>query len=511
LNTLDLLMGGLSTAIQPENLLAALIGALLGTIVGILPGLGPSTTVALLIPVTFTMHAESSLIMMLAVYCGAMYGGTLTSVLLKIPGEASSVMTSIDGYEMAKQGRAGPALAISAIGSFIGGTLSVIALMLIAPPLSQFALKFGPAEYVALMIFALVIAATLIGDSLIKGLFSIGLGMGVAVVGTDLQSGIARMTFGIGHLLDGIDVIVVIIGVFGIAEVFQYLAQKRRAGGEARLTLTGRLTPSKTDLKQSAAPIARGSIIGFLAGVVPGSGSTLGSFIAYTVEKRLSKHPERFGKGAIEGIASAETANNSATGGALVPLVTLGLPGSGTTAVLLGALMMYGVRPGPQMMTEQSGLMWAIIASLYISNIMLLILNLPLIRLFVKILDVPARILMPLILVFACIGAFSINGSINDVWMVLIFGLIGFFMRETGLSPALFVLALVLGEQLEISLRQSLYISKGSIAPFFSSPICLVLIIISFAVLALDVYGRFKKRGRTLGLASHTGDAPNGE
>ncbi len=494
MDTFDLLMGGLSIAIQPENLIAALIGALLGTIVGILPGLGPSTTVALLIPVTFTLQAEGSLIMMLAVYCGAMYGGSLTSVLLRIPGEASSVMTAIDGYEMAKKGRAGPALAISAIGSFIGGTLSVVALMFVAPPISEFALKFGPTEYVSLMLFALIVSATLIGNSLWKGFFSVALGMGVAMVGTDLQSGVARLTLGFGHLLDGINIVVAIIGIFGAGEVFSFLARQIKGKAEKRIALKGKVMPTAADMKQTAAPIARGSLIGFLAGVLPGSGSTLGSFIAYTVEKRVSKHPEQFGKGAIEGVASAETANNSATGGALVPLMTLGLPGSGTTAVLLGALMMYGVRPGPQMMSEQPTLMWAIIASLYISNIVLLVLNLPLIRFFVKILDVPTRVLMPLIMVFAVIGAYSINGSINDIWLLLIFGIVGYLMRETGLSPALFVLAMVLGEQLERSLRQATYISMGSLEPFVTSPISLTLLVVSALVILMDVYKKWRQR-----------------
>ncbi|WP_246041635.1 tripartite tricarboxylate transporter permease [Robertmurraya kyonggiensis] len=487
-------MQGLSTATLPSNLLAALIGALLGTIVGILPGLGPSTTVALLIPVTFSVSPESGLIMMTAVYCGAMYGGSLTSILLKVPGEASSVMTAIDGYELAKKGKAGPALAISAIGSFIGGTFSVILLMIIAIPLSKFALKFGPTEYMAIMLFALILSVTLIGNSIIKGVLSLALGIGVAVIGTDLQSGVTRNTLGIAHLTDGIDVIVAIIGVFGIGEVLHFLATRKQGQSDKRLSITGKLMPSKQDFKHTAAPIGRGSIIGFLSGLLPGSGSTLGSFIAYSVEKRFSKKPETFGKGALEGVASAETANNSATGGALVPLLTLGIPGSGTTAVLLGALMMYGIQPGPQLMTEQPVLVWAVIASLYISNIVLLILNLPMIRFFVKILDIPTRVLMPLILVFALIGAFSINNSINDIWLVLIFGLLGLFMRVVGLSPAIFILALVLGDQMEQSLRQSLIISKGSLIQFVTSPISLTLLIIAFGLLAYDVIKRFKSQ-----------------
>lgn len=492
MEALDLLMQGLSTATLPQNLLAALIGALLGTIVGILPGLGPSTTVALLIPVTFSVSPESGLIMMTAVYCGAMYGGSLTSILLKVPGEASSVMTAIDGYELAKKGKAGPALAISAIGSFVGGTLSVILLMLIAVPLSKFALKFGPTEYMAIMLFALILSVTLIGNSIMKGILSLALGIGVAVIGTDLQSGVARMTLGISHLTDGIDVIVAIIGVFGIGEVFHYLANRKVGQSDKRLSISGKLMPSKKEMKQSAGPIGRGSLIGFIAGLLPGSGSTLGSFIAYSVEKRLSKKPETFGNGALEGVASAETANNSATGGALVPLLTLGIPGSGTTAVLLGALMMYGIQPGPQLMTEQPVLVWAVIASLYISNIVLLFLNLPMIRFFVKILDIPPRVLMPLILVFALIGAFSINNSINDIWLVLIFGVIGLLMRVAGLSPAIFILALVLGDQMEQSLRQSLIISKGSLVQFVTSPISLTLLIIALGLLAFDIIKRFK-------------------
>ncbi len=488
----ELLLQGLSTAVLPINLLAALIGALLGTIVGILPGLGPSTTVALLIPVTFSVSPESGLIMMTAVYCGAMYGGSLTSILLKVPGEASSVMTAIDGYELAKKGKAGPALAISAIGSFIGGTLSVVALMLIAIPLSKFALRFGPTEYMAIMLFALILSVTLIGNSIFKGLLSLALGIGVAIIGTDLQSGVPRLTMGISHLLDGIDVIVAIIGIFGVGEVLYYLANRKAGQSDKRLSITGKLMPSKSEMKQSAGPIGRGSVIGFIAGLLPGSGSTLGSFIAYSVEKRISKNPEKFGKGALEGVASAETANNSATGGALVPLLTLGIPGSGTTAVLLGALMMYGIRPGPQLMTEQPVLVWAVIASLYISNIVLLILNLPLIRFFVKILDIPARVLMPLILIFALIGAFSINNSINDVWLVLIFGIFGLFMRVLGLSPAIFILALVLGDQMEQSLRQSLIISNGSLMPFITSPISLSLILVALAILAWDVVKKIK-------------------
>ncbi len=486
------LLAGFSSALNLDNLFSAVLGCFLGTIVGILPGLGPSTTVALLIPVAFAVRPDTMLIMMCGVYLGAMYGGSLTSILLKVPGEASSAITAIDGFEMAKQGRAGQALAISAIGSFIGGTLSVVALTVVARPISQAALKFGPSEYFALMAFALVMSATLIGRSLPRGLLAVVLGIMLSMVGSDLQTGVPRFTLGIGELLDGIDVVVVIIGVFGVAEVLYYLLHERRAGGE-RIALRGRLWLSRDDWRRAAAPVGRGTIVGFFAGVMPGSGSTLGSLLAYAVEGRFGGAKRRLGGGAIEGVASVETANNSATGGALIPMFTLGIPGSGTTAVLLAVLLMYGVQPGPRLMIQQADLFWTVVASLYISNVILLVMNLPMIPLFVRILDIPARFLMPAIGVFAAVGAYSINNMVADVWLVFLFGLLGYAMRWAGMPPVAMVLGMVLGDRLEQSLRQAFILSNQSFA-FLLRPITLTLLLLTAAVVLADVVAKSRER-----------------
>lgn len=486
------LLAGFGTALTIENLLSALLGCLLGTIVGILPGIGPSTTVALLIPVAFAVDPDTMLIMMCGVYLGAMYGGSLTSILLKVPGEASSALTAIDGFEMARQGRAGQALAISAIGSFIGGTISVIALTLVARPVAQAALKFSPAEYFALMVFALVLSATLIGRSLTRGLLAVVLGIMLAMVGSDLQTGVPRFTLGIGPLLDGIDVVVVIIGVFGLAEVLHFLLHERHLTGE-RLAIRGRLWLSREDWRRSVAPIGRGTIVGFLAGVMPGSGSTIGSMLSYAIEGRFGRAKRELGTGAIEGVATIETANNAATGGALIPMFTLGIPGSGTTAVLLAVLLMYGVQPGPRLMIQQPELFWTVVASLYISNIILLIMNLPLIPLFVRILDIPAKFLMPAIGIFATVGAYSINSAIADVWLVLLFGLLGYAMRWAGMPPVALVLGMVLGDRLEQSLRQAFILSNRSFA-FLLRPITLVLLLVTLAVVVMDVVAKSRER-----------------
>lgn len=491
----DLLLGGFQSALTPTNLLAAAFGAFLGTVVGILPGLGASATIAIMIPVAFTMPADAGLIMMIAVYYGAMYGASTTSILLNMPGAPSAVISTMDGYPLAKQGRAGPAISITAIGSFFGSIVSILGVMFLTVPLSQFALQFGAVEYTAVMVFALLMAATLIGDSLIKGVFSIGLGVVFSLVGTDLQTGVARFTMDMSHLLSGIDMIVVIIGVFGVGEVFYYLVTQRKEGTAGkRLDLKGSLIPTKQDFKESVPPFFRGSVIGFVAGLLPGSGSTIASFISYSVEKRISKTPEKFGKGAMQGLASVDTANNASVGGALVPMFSLGIPGSGTTAVLLGALMMYGVTPGPQFMSNEVDLFWAIVASCFIANVVLIILNLPLIPLFVKVLDVPPRILMPVVLVIAFVGSYTLNGSFADLWLVVIFGILGFFMRVAGFSPALFVLAIVLGAELERYFRQAIITTRGDLTAFVTSPISALLLGVSLAVLFFDIFWKSKKK-----------------
>jgi putative tricarboxylic transport membrane protein len=492
LDALSLLFAGFETALTVDNVLAAFIGCLLGTVVGVLPGLGPSTTIALLIPVAFTLQPESALIMMLGVYLGAMYGGSLTSVLMKVPGEASSVMTAIDGFEMAKQGRAGPALAVAAIGSFIGGTLSIIGLTLFAPLIAQYALRVGPAEYFSLMLAALLFTSVLLGGDLLKGLISVAIGLLIAVVGTDLQSGVPRLTFGLSPFLEGIDVIVVLMGLFGVGEVVWFLAHRSGEHGE-RLGLRGRLWLSREDWRQSWPAIGRSSGIGFFAGILPGSGSSLAGVLSYTVEQRAAKDPERFGKGAIEGVAAPETANNAATGGALIPMLTLGIPGSGTTAVLLAVLTIYGIDPGPRLMTDNASVVWAVIASLYISNVMLLMLNLPLIPLFVRILDVPVRFLMPVILVIAAVGAYSLSNAFADVILLFAFGLVGFFMRSAGIPLVPLILALILAPKMEQSLRQAMLLSNGDWSTFLTRPISAAFLTAGALVLIADIAYKAKR------------------
>lgn len=493
MDSLASLLAGFAAALTLSNLLAALIGCVLGTIVGVLPGLGPSTTVALLIPVAFSLRPDAALIMMLGVYLGAMYGGSLTSVLMKVPGEASSVMTAIDGYEMAKQGRAGPALAVAAIGSFIGGTLSVIGLTLFAPVIAGYALRIGPAEYFSLMVAALLFTSVLLGADLLKGLISVAMGLLIAVVGTDLQSGVPRLTFGLSSFLEGIDIIVVLMGLFGVGEVLWYLTHRGREHGE-RLGIQGRLWLSRDDWSRSWPVIGRSSVLGFFAGILPGSGSSLAGVLSYTVEQRVAKDPSKFGKGAIEGVAAPETANNAATGGALIPMLTLGVPGSGTTAVLLAVFTIYGIDPGPRLMTDNADVIWTVIASLYISNVLLLALNLPLIPLFVKILDIPVRFLMPMILVIAAVGAYSLSNSYPDVILLFAFGLLGYFMRTVGIPLVPLILAVILAPKMEQSLRQALLLANGEWATFLTRPISAVFLSAGVAVVVADAVSKARRR-----------------
>jgi len=486
---ISLLFNGFAQCMSLANLFACLTGCVLGTIIGILPGIGPSATVALLIPVAFVINPTSALILMLGVYAGAMYGGALTSILVNIPGEASSVMTAVDGYQMAKQGRGGVALVIAQVGSFIGGTISILGLMLVAKPLSEFGLRFGPAEYFSLMVFALVLSSTMVSESPLRGIIGVVVGLLLATIGTDLQTGIPRFTFGIPELMDSIDDVIVIIGIFGVNEVIWYLGTNfSRATGDEMLH-AGRWNPNVREWLDSAWPVVRGTFVGFFTGVLA-AGATLGSFLAYGLEKRISKTPERFGKGAIEAVASCETANNSSTGGALIPLLTLGIPTSGTTTVLLTVLLMFGLRPGPNLMTEQAVLMWTVIASMYIANVLLLILNLPLVGLFIRILEVPLTFLMPGILVFACVGALALNNILTDVALVLAFGVLGVAMRWTGFPTISIVLGMVLGERIEQSLRQALAIAPDGFMTFFTKPISLTFIVLTVLILVVDTIAR---------------------
>ena len=474
---------GFDVALSPINLLMCFIGVLIGTLIGVLPGIGPTTGVAILIPITFGMNATTAIITMCGVYYGAMYGGSTTSVLLNVPGESSSVMTTLDGYQMAKKGRAGPALGMSAIASFIAGTFAVLMLTFLSPPLANYAVSFGPPEYFALTFMGLTLVTSLGGESLLKGLISGVFGLIVACVGIDAQSGVSRFTFGSMYLLDGVGFIGVAVGLFAVSEVLVNIEQPmQQVFTDAKLSFLS-LFPNLQDWKNSFGALWRSSIIGFFVGVLPGAGATIASFMAYATEKKLSKHPEKFGTGVIEGVAAPEGANNAAAGGALVPLLTLGIPGSGTTAVLLGALMIHGLRPGPMLFSAHPDFVWGLVASMYIGNVLLVVLNMPLIGLWVRLLKVPYKILMPLVITISAVGVFATDNNLFDMWIMAVFGVIGYIMKKLGYPPAPAVLALVLGPMVEMSLRQSLTISHGSLSIFFTRPISAALTI--FALISL--------------------------
>jgi putative tricarboxylic transport membrane protein len=498
METLQQLLMGFHVAITPINLLLCFLGALAGTIIGALPGIGPSAGLAILLPLTFGMNATSAMIMMAGLYCGAMYGGTITSVLINVPGESSSVMTCLDGYQMALQGRAGKALGIAAIGSFIAGTASVVFLMLLSIPLVKFALSFGPPEYFALMLMGLCTIAGLTGGSVLKALIGTFLGLLIASPGMDAFSGLPRLTFGLTGLLGGVNFLVVAVGLFGIGEVLSNAEQLMKLEFVTEKIKIREVWPNREEWRESAMPITRGTIIGFLVGVLPGAGGTIASFMSYAAEKRFSKHPEQFGKGAIEGVAGPESANNASTGGAMVPLLTLGIPGSGTTAIMLGALMMFGLQPGPLLFQKNPEFVWGVIASMYIGNIMLLVMNIACIPLFVKILKIPNALLFPLIIVFATVGVYSVDGNIFDVWMLYVFGVIGYFMKKFDMPPAPVVLSVVLGPMIERAFRQSLTMSLGSYDIFFTRPISAVLLLLGLMAVvwpAIDmVRQRYKMR-----------------
>ncbi|HEV7617603.1 MAG TPA: tripartite tricarboxylate transporter permease [Burkholderiaceae bacterium] len=494
METLGHILHGFNVCLQPINLWYTFVGVFIGTIVGILPGIGPAASIALLIPITFGMDPTSGLIMMAGIYYGTKYGGSTTAILIRTPGEAASVMTSIDGYEMARKGRGGAALAVAAIGSFIAGTIGVVALTLFALPLASAALKFGPAEYFTLMLFALTAVASLSGKSPAKGMLSTVLGLMIATIGIDLQSGQQRFTAGIAELQDGVGFIVVVVGMFALAEVFRGMEQLYKGTAPEAMRITGKLWLTREEWKRSVGPIWRGGVIGFVIGVLPGAGGTIASLLSYTTEKRLSKHPEEFGKGAIEGVAGPESANNSDTAGAMVPLLTLGVPGGGATAVMMGAFIMHGIQPGPLLFQNRPDLVWGLIDSMYIGNIMLLILNLPLIGLFVRLLYIPSGILYPLIVAISVIGTYAINGSMVELYLVLFFGVAGYVFEKVDIPVAPLVLSLVLAGIMEQSFRQAMTISDGNPAIFVSSGITVTLVVMSVISIALPfILPRMKK------------------
>jgi putative tricarboxylic transport membrane protein len=479
MDTLTHILNGFAVCLQPVNLWYTFIGCFLGTIIGVLPGIGPSATIALLIPVTYGMNPTSALIMMSGIFYGARYGGSTTAILINTPGEASSVMTTLDGYQMAKKGRAGAALAVSAIGSFIAGTLGVVGLTLFALPLTAMALKFGPAEYFTLMFFSMTAVSSLAGKSPAKAMISTLLGLMIATIGIDLQSGQPRYTMGVPELQDGVGFIIAVVGLFAIAEVFFSMEEITKGTRPEIIKLEGRLWLTMDEWKRSIMPIMRGGVVGFVIGVLPGAGGTIASIMSYVWEKRLSKHPEEFGHGAVEGVAGPEAANNSDTAGALVPLLTLGIPGGGATAVMLGAFIMYGIQPGPLLFQNRPDLVWGLIDSMYVGNVMLLILNLPLIGIFVRLLYIPGSILMPLILAISTIGIYAINGNTVELYFGLIFGIMGFIFRKVDIPLPPMVLSLVLGGIMEQSFRQAMTISGGNPKIFVGSTICITLVVLS--------------------------------
>ncbi|MEK6712563.1 MAG: tripartite tricarboxylate transporter permease [Nitrospinota bacterium] len=465
---------GFEVALTPWNLLYTLVGAVLGTAIGVLPGLGAPATIALLLPVTYGMEPTGAVIMLAGVFYGAMYGGSITSILLNIPGEAASVVTCLDGYQMARQGRAGPALGICAIGSFIAGTLGIVGLSLLAPPLARFALSFGPPENFALVILGLLMAVCLSEGSPLKGLIMVVLGLLIGMVGLDPVHGAERFTFGHPRLTDGVDFVVVTMGLFGVAEVLSNMAVPE-VREVFKTTLRG-LLPSREEWRRSLPAVGRGSLLGFFIGVLPGGGAIISSFIAYAVEKRLSPHPEKFGTGIIEGVAAPEAANNAAASSSFIPLLTLGIPGNAAIAMILVALMIHGIRPGPLLIQEYPDLFWGTVASMYIGNLMLLALNLPLVGLWVKLLEVPYRYLAGLVVVMCIVGAYSVSNTAFDVGIMVFFGVLGYIFRLGGFPAAPLVLAMILGPRLEQSLQQSLIASRGNPLVFVERPIAATLL-----------------------------------
>jgi len=483
---------GFTVALQPINLLFCFAGVFIGTLIGVLPGIGPVAAMSLLLPVTFNITPEAAIIMLAGIYYGSMYGGSTTSILVNIPGEAASVITCLDGYQMARQGRAGPALGMAAMGSFIAGTLAIVGLMLLAPTLARFAVKFGPTEYFSLMVLGLTILVWLSQGSILKALVMACLGVVLGLVGIDSITAMPRLTFDRLELVDGLGLVPIVMGLFGIAELLSNIEQKLdRQIFEANVK---GLMPTKEDWKRSAGPIARGSILGFFLGILPGGGAVIASFLSYALEKKVSRTPERFGKGAIEGVAGPETANNAAAGAGFIPLLTLGIPPNVVMALLLGAFIVHGVQPGPLLMVQQPALFWGVVASMYIGNVMLLVLNMPAIGLWVQLLKVPYKILFPMILLFCIIGAYSVSNQVFDIYLMMAFGVLGWAMKKYGYEPAPLVLAFVLGPMLENNLRKALILSQGDFVPFVTRPISAVCLAAAVLLLLSPLLPSFNKR-----------------
>ena len=492
METLTYFFEGLFSAASGMNLLCCLGGVVAGMLVGVLPGLGPTAGTALLLPLTFGMEPVQSIVLLAGIYYGAMYGGTISSVLINTPGEAASVITCVDGYPMAKQGRAGQALGIAAIGSFVGGTISLIGLLILGPTVASYALKFGPPEFFCLMLMGLTLVIGLLGKSLVKGLIVAFLGLALSMIGIDPSVGTVRFAMGNDYLMNGIDFVSIAMGMFGLVEIFYNL--ESNLNEKRVLPKIKGLFPSKEEWKPASAAILRGSFLGFFIGLIPGTNSIIPAVMSYSIEKKLSKHPEKFGHGAIEGVAGPETANNSYCGGAMVPLFTLGIPTSSVMAVLVGAFIMHGLTPGPRLFSEHPILVWTVIGSMFIGNAILLFLNLPLANVWAKITLVPDRILFPIITIVALLGVYGLNNSMFDVICMIIFGLVGYLLKKADFPLAPMLLTFILGDQMEYSLVQSMTIFKGDVTQFLRRPICAVILVIIVVVLVFSVLSASKRK-----------------
>ena len=482
--TLQNLASGFAVALSPSVLLYAFVGCIVGTLVGLLPGVGPLAGISLLLPLSFGLDATTAIVLLAGIYYGAMYGGSTTSILMRIPGEAASVMTCIDGYAMTEKGRAGAALALAAVGSYVAGTVSVVALMVLAPPLAEFALRFGPPENFALLVLGLLVLAFMSGGSMAKALAMAALGLLLGMVGIDTMTGFFRFHYGILELGDGIGVVPTAVGLFGISEIL--LSAGKTTKAEIHKPRLRELLPTRQEWRQSRWPIARGTVLGFVIGIIPGPGHVISTFVSYALERRLSKHPEQFGQGAVEGVAGPEAANNAATSGAFVPMLALGLPSGAVPAIMLAAMMIHGIAPGPLLIQQQPELFWGFIASMYVGNVVLLILNLPLVGLFVNILRIPYAFLYPAILAFATLGVYAVNNSVVDIWIMAGTGLLGYALRKFDFEIAPIVLGLVLAPMIELSFRQSLAMSAGSYTIFATRPITAVMLLVGLALLLVS-------------------------
>jgi putative tricarboxylic transport membrane protein len=492
---LDPVINGFGVVLEPMNLLYCLIGVLIGMLIGVLPGLGPAATIAILLPLTFAVEPVTAIIMLAGIFYGAQYGGTITSVLLRLPGEASSVVTVFDGYALAKNGKAGTALGIAAIGSFIGGTVSIFGLTLLAPIVAGFALDFGPPEYTALAMLGILLVATVSNGGKMKSIIAACLGLLLATVGRDGFTGESRFTFGSLSLADGLDFVPIAMGIFGLGEIL-YNLEERHNKVQAPSKVAN-VWPSRKDLRQSSGAIGRGSVLGFFLGILPGGGATLSSLAAYAMEKKRAKDPSRFGRGAVEGVAAPESANNAAATSSFIPLLTLGIPANATMAIIFGALLIHGVTPGPQLVDNDPELFWGVVNSMYIGNILLLILSIPLVGVFVRILRVRAAILAPITVLITLVGVYTLNNSVFDIALVIFFGAVGYLMKKFGFEPGPLVLAFVLGALLEENLRRSLLVFGGDAAGFVTRPISGVLLLLFLVVAFLPLIQNAVKKART--------------